>query len=117
MRKNPYEKKRMPGVKGSVPAKFDSIKIFDKTGESIVIYVGKLEAGAFDFGFEIHLKDATTLRRLPGVGQGWFKNYHDANAYGSYAVRIGFGSRLSKEALAAVDYHIQKILAPELDLI
>lgn len=117
MKINPYEKKRLVGVKGTVPDKFDSINIYDKTKESIVIFVGKLENKVYDFGFEIHLLDGTKMKRLPGVGNGWFKEYHDANAYAAYAIKIGFGSRLSKEAVLAIDFHIQKIRMPQLDII
>lgn len=117
MRKNPYESKKISGVTGKVPNDFKNLKIFDKGGESIVLYVGELKENAFDFGYEIHLKDNTHLRKLPGVGKGWFKLFKDAEGYAAYAVKIAFSSRFSNEAAAALNNYIYNLQVQTLDLV
>ena len=117
MKRNPYESKHMRGVRGSVPSQFDSIKIFDRQGESVTLFVGELEKGVYDFGYQVTLPDKTNLKKIPGVGSGWFESHHDANAYAAYAVKLAFGSRLSKPALDSITRHISQIMTPKLDLI
>lgn len=117
MKRNPYEKLRNPGVKGRVPAYFDSEKIFDKAGESLVIHVGKLDKGAYDFGYELHLKDGTHLRKRPGVGSGWFAEKNFAVCYALSGIIIAFKSRISDEAVEAIKRKISIVLSPTLDLL
>ena len=114
---NPYEKRRIKGVRGSVPSHFESFNIYDRSDESVSIFVGALDKDVFDFGYEVHLKDGTHLKKIPGVGKGYFNKFMDANAYAAYAIKIAFSSRLSQAAVNAIDYHIKKITMPVLDLI
>ena len=115
--KNPFEARKKRGVIGSVPTRFNSIKVYDKSLESIVLYVGELNENSFDFGFEINLLNGSHLRRLPGQGNTWFENYNDAEAYAAYAVKIGFSDALTSGAKSALIAHINKILTTKLDLL
>ena len=116
MKRNVYEKFKNPGVVGKVPTTFESKKIFEKAGESLVVYIGRLDKNAYDYGFEINLKDKTHLRRLPGVGSGWFRLKDHALGFALYAILIGFKNRLTNEAEQAVKNMITFLISPELDL-
>lgn len=113
---NPYEKKKHRGVRGSVPRNFESVKIYDRSGESIVIFIGKLDKDSYDYGFEIYLPDGSHIKKIPGQGQGWFDNRLDAHLYAAYALKIGFSQRMNRAALAAINAHISEISMPKLDL-
>lgn len=117
MKTNPYSKRRKPGVRGSVPRDFETINVFDRAGESVRIYVGSLDKGAYDSGYEIHLKDGSQLKRLPGVGQGWFESKDDATLYALYAVGIAFTKRMSAPAHEAILTKIKTMTTPTLDLL
>lgn len=117
MKKNPYEPRKHPGVRGNVPNDFESIKIYDRAGESVTIFLAELEKNVYDSGYDIHLPDGTHLRRYPGVGSGWFSSSTDAEGYALYAIKIAFSSRLSSAANSALLLKIQEFSSPKLNLI
>lgn len=117
MRQNPFEKFKKRGVRGSVPNDFESIKIYDRAGESVMIYIGKLDSESYDFGYELNLKDGTHLKKLPGIGSGYFTSRQHAVGYVLNAITGAFSSRLSQPVVQTLRHHINELMMPKLDLI
>lgn len=117
MKRNPYEGRKKPGVRGIVSNNFKVDKIYDKGEEAVSLFIGRLDEGAYDFGYDIHSLNNNHLIRIPGVGSGWFSSENDATGYGLYAIKIAFYNALSKEAKLALDNKINSFSTPKLDLI
>lgn len=98
---NRYEKFRVPAIAGS--ANLDNMSvttIFSRGSEAVTLYTAEIIPGVFDYGFKIYFLDGDTVEKLPGEGQGVFRNIRHAKLFGLERIRLS--GRLSEDAREAI---------------
>lgn len=107
---NPFSRLRIEGVVGSVPHDFESVTVFSKGEEAIVVYAGLLAPpDCWDFGLKV---SPSGPEKIPGEGSGYFRSRKDALLFALAEVRqIYLPESMQRRA---VDQQINKLMAPSL---
>lgn len=110
---------RHEGVRGEVCVlDFDRKTVFSAPGCIVEIRIGKLEEGAYDYGYYVYVTadgasrhgcdKAKNLEKIPGEGSSWFASASDAELYVLHSLKGDF-DRLS-DVRSAIDSQILSLI-------
>lgn len=113
---NPCISFRKNGTRGEKGKLYDfKTEILHQCGEeAVLIYVGKLDKDAWDYGYEVHIPGKNVIKRMPGSSDSWFEKENYATLYALHAVRIGFWNQISVKAKISIKEAITREMSPTL---